>query len=175
MDISQIYSLSVGGILVTVIAYRFAAFGSHVVRTHTATFWSKHVLYPFVCRRFRYIGPVTRLELVFQTCYWGGTAFCNIFRIHTVAQAGSRAGSLSIINLIPLFFADHLGFAADIIGISLRAYARLHGSFGLMAFIQALVHVLIAIQSLPFSMKDILQFYGLLVSLRSWQHRNHVY
>lgn len=163
MNISQVYALALGSILTVLLTYRLAASLSHLVRVPIISFFLKHILYPFVSRRFRYLGPITRLELLLQACYWGGTVACNVIGIHTVAQAGSRAGTLSLINIIPLLFAGQLGFAADLIGVSLRAYVQLHGSLGLMTFVQGLTHVLISINLSSFTVKDALHLYGLLV------------
>ncbi len=80
-------------------------------------------------------------------------------------EAGSRAGTLAVIQLIPLFLGSHLAVAADMTGVSLLTYRRIHGSVGTMAFILCLFHVLVNILKGPtFFFQDPLQLYGFVVS-----------
>ncbi|XTI91879.1 hypothetical protein V2W45_1250241, partial [Cenococcum geophilum] len=58
--------------------------------------------------------------------YWLGTIIYNILGVQSLSNAGLRAGTLVIINFIPLFLASPLGLAANIIGILLRSYTQLY-------------------------------------------------
>lgn len=92
------------------------------LQTQTLHFVLKHLVYSVVLRRRRFLGPWTRWYLVLQVFYWGVTLSCVCIGVRTLAQAGARAGTLSVIQLVPLFFGGHLDFAADLIGMPLRAY-----------------------------------------------------
>jgi len=94
--------------------------------------------------------------------YWLGTAACNIVGVSTTAQVG-RAGALATLHLIPLLFTDRKTFVADLLGISLQAYIRLHTSVGLMALLQTLIHTSIFLSRHTINLKEQLQFYGFLV------------
>ena len=50
--------------------------------------------------------------------------------------------------MIPLFAGLHHGFLADLFGISLDMYRRIHRSAGLMSFFLALFYVLTSYSSL---------------------------
>lgn len=68
---------------------------------------------------------------------------CNSFGVSTVKEAGVRAGTLSLINLIPVYFGVYLSFLSDLFGISLPAYRFVHGSTGIMSVMLGLVHVVV--------------------------------
>ena len=89
---------------------------------------------------------------------------CNFADVSTLAQVGTRAGIVSTIHLIPLFFSNRLSFAADLLGLSFQTYSKLHSSLDVMAFGQALLHVVVFLSRNPFHLKKSLQFYEFLVS-----------
>lgn len=66
-----------------------------------------------------------------------------------LSQAGLRAGTLSIVNLIPLFAGPHLSTLADLLGISLRTIRQIHRSAGIMAVLLAGFHVIVALGTGP--------------------------
>ncbi|KAF7621571.1 hypothetical protein AFLA_011866 [Aspergillus flavus NRRL3357] len=74
----------------------------------------------------------------------------------------ARAGNLAVLNFIPLLLAGRLDLAADLLGIPIRSYIRVHGTFGLMACVQAVVHVIISVRERGWSPDQLLQLYGLI-------------
>jgi hypothetical protein len=100
------------------------------------------------------------------TCV-AANAFCNILGVYNWPQAGSRAAIFSVINLLPLLLAGQLSLAADLIGIILRSYIRIHGIVGYMVFAQTLARILIVVKTTAIVFKDNLHFYGLLIRLLS--------
>ncbi|KAI9736728.1 MAG: hypothetical protein M1834_000932 [Cirrosporium novae-zelandiae] len=100
--------------------------------------------------------------MLLQFLYWGANVACNVIGVHTVAQAGSRAGTLATINLVPLFIASNFSVAADLLGISLRGYTWIHNSVGVVVFLQGLVHVLISVIGTSLSLNVPFQLYGFL-------------
>jgi predicted ferric reductase len=88
------------------------------------------------------LGPWTFADLLLQAIYIASNSFCIRFRCSDIAEAGVRAGNLSLINMIPLFLGPHLGFLADILGISLSTFRLMHRSAGMMSCSLVLFHVL---------------------------------
>jgi hypothetical protein len=72
-------------------------------------------------------------------------AFCIGFKVADIQSAGLRAANLSLINMIPLFAGPHLSYLADILGVPLRAYRRIHRAGGMMSFFLLIFHVLTVI------------------------------
>ncbi|KAI6080158.1 ferric-chelate reductase [Hypoxylon rubiginosum] len=60
-----------------------------------------------------------------------------------ISQAGLRAGTLSLINLIFLYAGPHLSFLADVLGVSLYTFRRLHASAGGAALALAIFHCIV--------------------------------
>ena len=69
------------------------------------------------------------------------TIFYIFFQVSDLADAGKRAGTLLLINMIPLYAGLHLSFVADLLGVSVRIYICFHGSVGVMAGALALLYV----------------------------------
>lgn len=165
MDLTQVYSIIFGGIFILPVLYHTIANLFHILHTHMIQFVLRHIMYPVILRRHRLLGPWTRCYLICQLLYWSVTLSCTSIGVRTWAQAGSRAGTLAVVQLVPLFFGGHLGFAADLIGIPLLTYRQLHGSIGTMVFVLSLFHVLInLLDNKRFSFQDDIQLYGFVVS-----------
>lgn len=141
-------------------------------------FWTvKHLIYPFVFRRHRFLTPITRFHFLLQSVYWIGTFICSSFGVRDLREAGARAGALAVIQFMPLFFGNHLSFAADLLGISLRSYRRFHSSAGLMAGILGSFHVAINLRhGTNLNLKNQMRLYGFIVranhSLLCWHCLN---
>ena len=160
----QAYALTAGGILVTVLIARLSTIIYRFLLYRTTFFLLRHFVYPLVWRRHGLVGPMTRYQLFVQLCYLTGTFVCNSIGVSSLAQAGLRAGSLSAIHFIPLFFGGHLSFVADIIGVSLQSYRSIHGSVGFMAFALALFHVVVAVSVGPrVAVNNQFYLYGIVV------------
>lgn len=71
-----------------------------------------------------------------------------------------------MINMILLFAGLYLSFLADLLGVSLRAYRRVHRSAGLISCVFIVFYVLIIIASqAPFSFDVAQHLFALIVSL----------
>ena len=64
-------------------------------------------------------------------------------------EAGDRAGTLSIINMAPLFFGLHLSFLADLLGLLLSNYRRIYRSAGIISFVLVALYIFTAIYHDP--------------------------
>lgn len=90
---------------------------------------------------------------------------CMTFRVSSVKEALGRAGTLAMINLTPSFFAFHLSFLADLLGVSLSDYRRIHRMTGRMSFFLSVIHALATLHGDPSFSRDIPKnLYAIIVS-----------
>ncbi|KAL7940684.1 FAD-binding domain-containing protein [Trichoderma barbatum] len=101
--------------------------------------------YYFLINRHALIGPITVASTCFQMIYIGANIASLVYGIDSVAQAASRAGTLSLINLVPLYLTMHLSFIADVLGMSLHTYRQLHQSCGVVAMGHIIFHGAVAL------------------------------
>lgn len=100
MDITQAYAVAASGIAFTFLsANLFSHFGGfgHSVSLLT----SKHLTSAYLLNRHGLLGPWSRYYVVLQLAYLAVNVFCLSFRVADISSAGLRAGTLSLINLIP--------------------------------------------------------------------------
>jgi hypothetical protein len=93
--------------------------------------------------------------------------FCIGFKAPSIYTASLRAADLSLINLIPAVAGPHLSFLADIFGLSLTTYRRVHRSFGIMSCFLLSLHVFTMIANrtqFPLHLAE--NLWGLIVSTR---------
>lgn len=164
MDITQIYAIAAGGIFFMFILANCLHYISQLIK-HASFFTFKHLIYPYLLNRHRFFGPWTRASVLVQLTYMTLNVFCVTFQVSTVSQAGLRAGTLSLINMIPLFAGPHHSFLADLLCVSLNAYRSVHCSAGLMSFVLALFHVLASVSLASFSLAKGQYLFELLVSV----------
>jgi hypothetical protein len=80
--------------------------------------------------------------VVLQLLYTTINVFYLSFKTASIRIAGSRAGTLSLANMIMLFAGLHLSFLADILGIRLTLYRLIHRSAGTMSVSLLVFHIL---------------------------------
>lgn len=146
MDTSIIYAIVVGssfGLLLLINGFplfaRFVRYISPLV--------SKHLVYHYILDRHRLLGPWSRAGVMIQLIYFAGNACCLRFWDTTTSQAGLQAGTLAVINMIPLFAIPHLVTLADLLGVAPVTIRQIHRSAGVMAAVLAIFHVLIMVAS----------------------------
>ena len=131
-----------------------------------ALFVLKHLVYPFFFKRRRFFGPATRWRVILHLAHWAGTALSASIGIESLLQAGSRAATLSVIHLVPLFFGGHLSFAADMLGLSYNTFRLIHGSLGLTACVLASFHIVAVVANDPHIMfQDQIWLWGFVVNI----------
>ena len=167
MDITQAYATAAGGIIILFI---LANSLSHIARLIKLvySFTSVHLTYPYLLSRHRFLGPWTRAGVLAQLIYMAANLFSLSYRVSTISQAGLRGGTLSLINMIPLFAGPHLGFLADLLGISVAAYRRLYRSAGLVSSALFLFHVLTMVGRGSLSVGIGRGLFGVIVSTHGW-------
>lgn len=169
MEITLVYAIALGGVLLTLLLINLIPWFPYLTLS-TPTFLQqalRYLTYPYLVRRHRFLGPWTCADIMIQLAYIASNSFCIGFRVSDVAKASVRAGSLSLINMIPLFLGPHLGFLADILGISLSTFRLLHRSAGLMSFGLALFHMLamLVFHVETFSLRGIANISAVVVSI----------
>jgi hypothetical protein len=156
MDITLGYAIAVGGVLIILALFNHLGLLSWLLDLVS---WARpfcnqafrYLAYPYLVRRHRFWGPWTLGDLIIQLVYIGSNSFCLGFRAN-IAQAGLRAGTLSVVNLIPLFLGPHLSFLADILGVSLNTFRYMHRSAALMSSGLVLFHALTVISRTAFAL-----------------------
>ena len=125
----------------------------------------KHILYPFLLRRHRLLGPWTRAQVAYQVIYLAANIFCTCFKVSTASDAATRAGFLSLINMVPAYFGLHLSFICTLLGVSLPSYQVFHRSIGTISVLLSLLHTVINAVGRPLlGIKESKQVFELTVS-----------
>lgn len=106
-------------------------------------------------------------HILILALYWGAN-FSSLFIFFAGLQdAGKRAGRLSLINLLVLYAGPHLSVLADIVGLAIPTYRRLHASVAATAFSMAVFHVVVAsIKHVDPLLSSSKSAFGLIVSLQ---------
>lgn len=163
-----VYMIALAGIflLVFFIAHLFHRLVA--ITTWIGTQVTRFFSYHFVIDRHTLIGPWTASSLFIHMLYIASNAACLCYKLENLSGAASRAGTLSLANLAPVFLGVHLSFLADILGVSLRTYQRIHRSCGLMASSLLFSHGLLAMsQKASFSLKDWPSRYAAMVCMHT--------
>ena len=143
MNPSLIYAAVAGGIAASLLVLQFSRYIYHFHQRTVSVLLLRHLVYPLLIDGHALVGPWTRGVISLQLLYWITTIFCSTFRVSSLAEAATRTGTLSLVNLVPLYFGFHLAFIADLLGVSLRLWKGLHGSIGVVAFVLAVAHATI--------------------------------
>ena len=164
MDVTKVYSIIAGGVFGALVVLHWLLRMWQNVQT--LSIWGfRHFLYPFLLARRRFIGPWTRAGFLLRLLYVFFNAFCGSFGVTSLAQAATRAGTLSLVNMIPLYFGLHLGFIADLLGLSLKDFCSIHGASAVMSAILGILHgVLNSVSGQESRIDRGKQIYGLIVS-----------
>jgi len=121
MDITQKYAAAAGSVFFIFILVNLLPHITPLIG-HVSLLASKYLTYPHPIHRYSFLGPWSPADGLVQLIYLTANVFCFSFRVSTISEAGLRAGTLSVINTIPLFAGPHLSFLADQLGVSLRTY-----------------------------------------------------
>ena len=162
---TTIYAITAGGVLGATLFYHLTLVAAPRLKTRFIFWFLKHLVSPFLSRRRRFLPLLTRAQFLLQLAYWIGTLFCIMINVEDINAAGSRAGTLAVIQFLPLFFGSHLSFAADLLGVSLPLWRHFQGSVGVLACALGVFHI---ISILPrdhgFSFRNKIQLWGFVVS-----------
>lgn len=167
MDPFTIYALVIGGVFAALFILNTIRLSPILLRSRFAKQIFRHIVWPVLIPRTRLTPPITRGDAIVQSFYWGGTIVANVFRVQNLPQAASRAGSLTILHLVPLMAGSRLSFAADMIGLSLRTYQYLHNTLGVMLTAQLLSHIALLLKCGRVRILESRDRFGVIVRLLS--------
>ena len=164
MNVTQGYAIAAGGIFVLLFLVKSLPLFQRILGA-LAILTAKHLTYLLIIRRHRLVGPESRADVLLQLIYFAMNILCMIFRVSSVKKAPGRAGTLAIINLTPSFFAFHLNFLADLLGILLSNFRRIHRITGWMSFFLGVIHAFATIDNDPSFLRDMPKnLYAVIVS-----------
>lgn len=136
-------------------------------------FWLRRLLYrflfhralqPYLIQRWCFFEPITRWRAVLWVVHWATTLICNFIGVKDRQEVSSRAGTLAMLHFVPLFFTRQFSFAADQLGISLAAHRHLHQALGIMAVLQAALHVSVVLWDKVMEFSDRVLRFGFVVN-----------
>lgn len=164
MELLSFYAIFVGGFLAILVFRRIASFAPQFV-DQLGTFFSKHFVYPYFVNRHRLCGPWSRATVILCGSYAVIQIFFISFQVHDIEMAGRRAGTLSVIHMALLIPMNHLGFFANITGVSLVVCRRIHKVAGLMTAVLLCFHIILLMsnQEKPWSLSHDRNLFALLV------------
>jgi hypothetical protein len=165
-QVAQIYAVSLGASFGCLLLIRFLpclqtwlALGRRLAL--------QHLVFPQLLRRHRHLGPWSPADVLVHVCYVAVNAFCLGFKVASLGEAGARAAQLSLVNMAPAFAGPHLGFLADILGVSQCTFRRMHRSAGAASVLLLAVHVAtIAASQTPFQLHVAQNMWALVVCCR---------
>lgn len=163
MEITQVYAIATAGIFVILVFINVWPYIELSIRV--LSIWgSRYLVYPKLIHRHQYLGPWNIASVHLYIFYLAVNVFCISFKAPNIESAGLRAANLLLINLIPVLAGHHLGFLADVLGITIRVYQRLHRAGGIMSVFLLLGHVIAVMTTktgFPLSAED--NMWGLIV------------
>lgn len=140
INITAWYGIILGTFFTIWLLYRVLSRILNMLRVFCTLFLLKHLIYPNLYPRMPFFNTITRFQSLIVVAFVAVNILCMTVGINSSDQIGKRAGLMSIINLIPLFTGSRLSTVANYLGISLRAYTRMHRYMARMAVLQGVVH-----------------------------------
>ncbi len=165
MDVTQLYAIVAGGLfaLLTVLNFCFRLWK---ITQKCSAVVLRYIVYPLFLRRHRLMGPWSRSGFLLRFAYIAANIFCSGFRIVSVPEASNRTGTLSLINMLPLFLGPHLSFLAVMMGLSLHNFQAVHGSSAFVSVLLSAAHTGLGLSgSGAYSFHEPSHLYGLIVRI----------
>lgn len=105
---------------------------------------ANHFTYPTFLSAGRYFDRWSRGDALLLLAYFAVNFLCFLVPWSSVQKAGRNAGVLALVNLLFLCSSPYLSLQADMVGISLRTYRRLHACVGTGTFLLCVFHAIAA-------------------------------
>lgn len=140
MDLIPIYAIVAGGLILTLAVIRLVKSLSQW-RSPIRVLVTRHLIYPYVISRHTHTDPWSRAEILTIVTYVTTNLIVAFYKTSSLEQIGRCAGSLSLINMIIPLAAGNLSYAADLIGISLPFYRKIHRASGWMTMALIALHI----------------------------------
>ena len=173
MDAIRVYAASLGGIFL-LLALTRGAYLAHGALSALVRCGEKHLLYPYLIRRLRWIGPWSRGGVLCVMFFVGVNIFLVIYPSTVIESAVRRAGLIAFINAMPLFSFFHFALGADVLNVSLSTYKYIHRLAALTAVLFCGIHIILWTQTQhQFSWASPRYFNGVIVGLSSKHYVCH--
>lgn len=165
MDPTIDYAICLAGLLITMLVVAHV-FPPLVYLGRRLRFLAlERLCYCYVVNRHAILGPWSAASILVHLLYVLVNLVCMFYGPASISEAGTRAGTLSLINMAPVFLSTHLSFLADLFGVSLKTYTRIHRSCGIVAANLLFVHGLLSvIERGSFSLDEWPNRYAIIVS-----------
>ena len=146
MDVLQVYTIALSGFFLVLVVRKLSSL-SEATFVWVQNQFCRHVTYRRILSRHQFVGPWMLSQIIVQVLYYTFNIFVLTFQARSFDKIGSRAGTLIVVNMAPLFFGWQLSFLADLTGLSLSNYLRVHRLFGIGVCLLLPLYIPIAIQS----------------------------
>jgi hypothetical protein len=150
MEVAAIYAIAAGGLLLALFLIQTRSVLINWTESFTVLL-SRHLTLPVLIHRHRIWGPWTRSGVLIHVIYISTNITLVFLKTNSFTGAGRRAGELALINLIFPLSAMHLGYLADLLGITWRTCRKIHHVTGWMVVALVSFHIIAEIQSQNFS------------------------
>ena len=112
----------------------------------------RYGLYPWIIGPHRLCGPWTPVGLILRCAYLGVNGFLVGFPPHDWHTAASRAGTLALVNMAPLYLTWSHDEVASIFGVSLMSYRHIHATVGWIIVMLIVLHAGLLWSDMPSGM-----------------------
>ncbi|KAL9129886.1 MAG: hypothetical protein Q9217_001786 [Psora testacea] len=164
MEITLLFAIATGSLIAFAFILRFWRTFGRALRKRIYVYLLRHVILPYAVRRYRFLGPWSYARLICYCVYLAVMAVGCSFRASSVELAGRRAGTLALINMLPLYLGFHLDLAAGLLGFPRSRYTIFHRAVGLMSVALCAVHSGIALRNKFAPFREVDSTYGFVVS-----------
>ncbi|CAM1503403.1 Fc.00g081790.m01.CDS01 [Cosmosporella sp. VM-42] len=155
MDLTTKYSICLAGIFMVMLIAAHLLPPSIRLARYLRILALEKLCYYYVVKRHAVLGPWSAATVLLHILYVLINLGCVCYGPATTTEVASRAGTLSLINMAPIFVSAYLSFLADLFGVSLSTYRRIHRSCGITAANLLLVHGLLSLaENGSFSLED---------------------
>lgn len=161
--LSDVYALSIGSALILLLSYRLMSSLYKRLPRRLLGYLLRMTALPYLLRRHRYFGPVAVIDIVPWLLYLGANTFFAIYRVQSLDDAAYRLALLAETNMILLFLGSQLSFAADLVGLNIRRFSKIHLAAGCVVTVESAGHVLIYASRHSVSTQDRKLLFGIVV------------
>lgn len=161
--LSDVYAIGMGSILVALLSYRLTSFLSRQISWRRLLRFTRLSKLPYVVPRYRHFGPVAIGELILWLVYIGTNIFFAVYRVQSLDAAAQRLALLARINMLALYLGSQLAFAADLVGVGVQHFGKVHLAVGCAVTTEAAVHVVIHVSRQHLSTREPKILFGIVV------------
>lgn len=112
----------------------------------TSFFILKYFVYPHLLPKVPFLGRATRFQIIATTLYLTANVLFIALPKASWAEAGARAATMSIINLIPLLCGPRISLMTKVLGTSLQSSLGSHRWIGRTTTALAMLHMIVSLK-----------------------------